>query len=1096
MPFQPTGPVSAAARRRIRKKQKAGARFRSEREAAHRRQIEEINRHLDEIGDRVFGPTHSGRYTPKKAAERGRRLREAPASETRTAAARDWMERADRIAARESALDPFLNVAKAYGILAEKGLDFATGIPTLIRDPSLANAGWAAASVFPFGKAARVARAGATTVGRTIGSDIFQAAIRPAGSRTGRTVEQAASTVAGRLAPSHAARQAAWETGRTLATRSEVVTAAGKALSRLSRRLTAAEHNALLVAAEGKTVSERVAAHRRWIDELAPVAQDASLPAKERAVARASISFHNAHIKSLEQASRYIDNTPAGPAIAARAPERLREAWRLLEASQGAREQVLRDLGVLTDDAIRRRRHIPGRVIGGARWTVDEATGAGAVVGDETFEGGQQYVRSARGVPGVNYGTATAPVRLTVAWMSGGPRRVMSGLRRDPSLQKEMTGELIRSGFFRTDVGNLSAEQLMRAWRLMKTREARDVFLSVGVDIDTALKAAAAKGEDLTSMFIPVRDTSEVLFRGQRSPISPLAHDLLEGVQIGKKQVAQADDKGLDAMLRELFPDADAAARGLLDVPVKWVPKEVVWGLSDDMTRWHLTSAAKYPAVKGISQAWAAVNDMMRFGILYAPPTTLAYITANLLGNAALMVVDQGPFLLRSIMDAFPGRKASLFGKLRPEHQVALDLSAGAGATLAIGTFGNNAIRKGLGGYTSLVHAATDLVPRRAAMLYHLRKAGYDTSAKIGALLDAVAAGDDGALRAYDNVKRAANDAMIDFDRLGALEKSVVSQTLFLYPWLKGATRYTARFPVEHPLLGAAAGYGIYKQQELRDEQLGPGPWYETPLVKLPQALVDWIPWADPAKEYVFNVGSIVPFYQPVELAQSIVGTVTGDASLPSVFGTLSPSIQNLVSFVTGYDPEMHREIEGNVLERAASVIGDDIRPVRMAQQLLEPEEEREQNLYPRSNADIVAGAVLGSVAPKPRNPETAAEIVQEPQEKRAGDRQQLVAAARAAGAPADVVREYGRLLVRRQQLDDQIEDGATPEQKARKAFAMARRVLPDARAEIDEAVRQLELAASDEAWQAAYERARAILFADYISRVESAVREQERGTS
>lgn len=1094
-PLAPGRAPGAAKRRRKRVK---AAKFQSQRAAANRRQIAEINRHLDEIGDRVFGPTSSGPWTPAKAKAQGKRQRERPGAELRTAAGREFYQ---RNAPPQSFGESFMNVARTYGNLGEAGLDFMTGIPTFARDPSLGNAGWVAASLFPAGKAARIAKAGASA-GRMIGSDIYRTAIRPTKSMIMRPVEQAGSTVMGKVAPGHAAKQAAWETSRTLKTRQEVTTAAGRALSKLSRKLSSAEHVAMLVVAEGRTKAERVAAHRGWIDELKPIANDADITARERAVARASIKFHEQHIRLLRDAERFLENTPTGPVISRSASPTLKKAWEVLEKSEETRTQIIRDLAVLTDDKISARIQKPGRIIGGARW--QEATGKipAGLAGEEAFQAGKRFVPSQPGVPGVRYGSKSAPIRLTVAWMSGGSRRVMSGLRRDPSLQREMTGQLIRSGMNRTDAGNLTAEAMMKAWRLMKTRDMRDVFLANGLSYENAVRYAAQKGKKVEDMFIPVRDTRRVLHQdvvdpktgrvieSARSPITPKEHDMLEMSSLTEDALEGMSDKTISAVQNRLLPEIEEAiAESLAGKGVKWVPREIVWGLSDDMTRWHLENVAKHPAARAVKEAWAAVNDLMRFGILYMPPTTLAYITANLLGNGFLMMVDQAPWgAVRSVLDAFPGRKSSLFGKLPLEHQVAIDVSAGAGSTLAIGTFGNTAVKRAIGGYTNLVHAATDLVPRRAAMLHHLRKAGYDTPEKIGKLIDDVKAGDRQALSKFDAIKREANDAMIDFDRLGPLEKGVTTQLLFLYPWLKGATRYTARFPIEHPVSAPVVGYGLYRQQQ-ENENLGPGPWYEEPLIGLPQSVVDWIPWADPEKQYVFNVGSLVPFFQPWELAESLRGTFTGDTSLPSVFGTLSPTIQNLLGVLTGYDPEMDRKIEGNIFERAATVFSDDIRPVRMARQLIEPEEERVENLYPRSNADIIASAIFGSATPKPRNPETAAELVAEPADIRAKNRQELVADAMKAGAPANVVREYNRMLLRRQQLDDQIDREATPKDKAMAAFTMAKRVFPNERSEIEAAIRELTALNSDVAWQRAYERARGVLFSDYISNIESTVR-------
>ncbi len=67
------------------------------------------------------------------------------------------------------------------GRIGEGLIDVATGIPSFVRDPSLANAGWAAASVVPIGKVGRVGRAAGLgkLAGRLSRAEAYRGAASP-----------------------------------------------------------------------------------------------------------------------------------------------------------------------------------------------------------------------------------------------------------------------------------------------------------------------------------------------------------------------------------------------------------------------------------------------------------------------------------------------------------------------------------------------------------------------------------------------------------------------------------------------------------------------------------------------------------------------------------------------------------------------------------------------------------------------------------------------------------------------------------------------------------------------------------------------------
>lgn len=949
----------------------------------------------------------------------------------------------------------------------EKSLDVAGILPLSL----IARAGRGAAKAFGIGaRASRVADKAvdaASVVGRVVGSDIYRTTIPATQSRIMRHIEQAASDLVGKVAKKSSARRAAFETSRRLKTLHDVYTSTGVALQRLGKRMSAAEQAAVLVVAENVPISVRKEGHRRWmLEAIESLGESASVAPESIARAKLSIALHNAHIKVLDDAAKYIDESSGSPVLKNDAPERLKRALDLVQSAAESRERVLEDLAAITNETLVNRINIPGRIFLGAYWDEGALKGKplsmlrkgmkvgimdgsdrvgkvndikfgmakvtvrdgnksetfwigvdklvapykGKFVGAEDFVSGRFYVAQKPGVPGVNYATVRGQIKAGYAWLSRTGRAVASGLRKDPELIHNMKGELIRYGLNRTDAVNLTAESTLSAWRLLKTKLARDELLRNGVSFSRALDIAEEHGSSIEDLFVPVRDTHRVVFRtirndagdvifSTKSPISRADWGEIDALQIlsdvgDKSEIASriadmmddsrdvlrfmgmVSDETVDDVKRIVFPSIREALRLEQDgIPVKWVRKEAFYGIFDEATRWHIDETVKHSSAgKAIANSFNVVNDLARFGILFPPPSVLAYMIPNVLSNAALALIDQRHFLPKNIVRAFKVHR-----KLRLENQIAHDLVSGAGVTLSIFQMQTGLFRRALGGYIDMVHRATDLVWRRAALYHHLEKLGVNVSSPkaLDDFYDAVRAGDSAALDLLDTARKRANDAMIDFERLSAVEKDVLSKVFFLYPWMKGSARWTARLPVEHPFVASAIGVAYYKAREEREKDFGPGPWYSEFEIEIPKSIVEHIPWADPRKRYTTNIlNAILPAGQPVELARTVAAVLLGEENAPQLFDMLSPPIQWGMSIAMRRDPETGQEIEGNIVSVIYRVVGEDIRTARALSLLSKEQYERDRMLYPRTAGDVIAqGFFLGSLAPRPLNVELSRDL-------------------------------------------------------------------------------------------------------------------------
>jgi len=131
-----------------------------------------------------------------------------------------------------------------------------------------------------------------------------------------------------------------------------------------------------------------------------------------------------------------------------------------------------------------------------------------------------------------------------------------------------------------------------------------------------------------------------------------------------------------------------------------------------------------------------------------------------------------------------------------------------------------------------------DRVFRLNSILYEARKAGFDTPAKIGDMLDRIERPNDFGMSAAEHARvdwvfKRANRQQIAYDRLSPFEKRFLARYFWFYPWVKGAAVWSKDVALEHPYKAAvAANLGEYgRQQQLA--QLGLLPSYEYGLTRV-----------------------------------------------------------------------------------------------------------------------------------------------------------------------------------------------------------------------------------------------------------------------
>ncbi|MEZ5101982.1 MAG: hypothetical protein R3C15_19710 [Thermoleophilia bacterium] len=247
------------------------------------------------------------------------------------------------------------------------------------------------AGVLPFGKAARAAGLISQVSGLTRAIDrgldvtdgmrtlrMGDAAIElpAAKSLIGRVAESAAeaarpvtSYVPGVMTPE---QKFGREVARILGTKAKASAATGSRLGRYQRWMSVDEGAAVRFLAEhgggdAEELTRRVGFHR----DLAERAREAAAAATDAKVAReqARTAVRQSIIADgFEGARELVEHGPDGWRLSDGASKSLREVWDLYKRAGKGREEILRRLGLATDEGLAARVDAPGRVVRGARW--------------------------------------------------------------------------------------------------------------------------------------------------------------------------------------------------------------------------------------------------------------------------------------------------------------------------------------------------------------------------------------------------------------------------------------------------------------------------------------------------------------------------------------------------------------------------------------------------------------------------------------------------------------------------------------------------------------------------------------------------------
>lgn len=512
------------------------------------------------------------------------------------------------------------------------------------------------------------------------------------------------------------------------------------------------------------------------------------------------------------------------------------------------------------------------------------------------------------------------------------------GIPRQPGSLKTFTGRALETGQVEANTPRVVAKSLLESNRLLNVVNRRRMLARFARDEKPAGKA----GEN----FIPIRPIWL-----KNKPFPPEVKDAIAKLeddsrdQTVRQRAAQRIEQWLHPEESTLTPEA-VKAEG-----IKWVNKRLLY--KENLPR-ALVGVGQNPGARRVLAVNDGINNAERIALLYAKPS---YAIPNLAGNVALNVIQQGPWAVKNIT-----RAARLNAQLGTRDALLID--AGLGEGISTSLVGGENLAPGaratqaLGGAWGFV---VDRAFRRSSFLHEAAKEGFKTKTQIHALLN-----DKTNAAAKIRVFRRANEAIIDYGRLGPFEQDVLRRVLFLYPWVKGSTRFAGQFAREHPYQADAAAHLAAQAQAKASADFGlPTPswfdgYFKTGSILGQKSRGPGIPYAsNPAAAAIFQTPA-----QLLEAAQEVVGLQPQKAAY-QVPGLLTPTLAALSAAETRKDSFTGYNYPPNVAP--ARIFADQlyggIPLMTLRKRIGNPNPAATS---PMTTRDALLQILLGSLAPRP----------------------------------------------------------------------------------------------------------------------------------
>jgi hypothetical protein len=337
-------------------------------------------------------------------------------------------------------------------------------------------------------------------------------------------------------------------------------------------------------------------------------------------------------------------------------------------------------------------------------------------------------------------------------------------------------------------------------------------------------------------------------------------------------------------------------------------------------------------------------SDGVRAGAIYMHP---AYIPNNWAGNAFMSAAHQG------VLAPVNLAKAAMIDKYIGErYVVGMDKVMGETPMQALGTGGRSSgyVNAITGPLARFMGRAADVPFRRAAFIHEARRLGYSKMGDIQNLFDRAQQGDRAALQDIATAGRKAQEEIVKFGHMNAQERAIISRMIFVYSWMKGAGRYGARFPLQHPIQS-----GIFSNL---GQQVGM-PYVNRVMGGMPSFMAGSIPVGHDSKgnPIMINPFSLNPLGTALQAGEAIPGTLAalkgGGAfnrfAQTDIASMTNPLIQNYLNARSGGK---------GIVESMKQVIA----PLRLYHDLRHP---GSGSIYPTSRSEALGHYIVGAMYPR-----------------------------------------------------------------------------------------------------------------------------------
>jgi hypothetical protein len=349
-----------------------------------------------------------------------------------------------------------------------------------------------------------------------------------------------------------------------------------------------------------------------------------------------------------------------------------------------------------------------------------------------------------------------------------------------------------------------------------------------------------------------------------------------------------------DETLEQVFPPSVKAVPEHLQDGLLQLPKQIADSFVGHNT--FLSSASKVPGIDALLRVVDDANTIAKAALVYGK---LSYIPLNYGGNVIFLTIHAGPFAAPALV-----RASRILGRMDPELLSRIDYEVGEGslAALTAGEMGDRlqVMIHRLAEYQSKV---ADQNPRRAAWIYSAGKRGFLKDDQIRKLFDG---GDevwkDGITykEIRGQISEEAEKAMVSFRGMSPFQKAVMTRTIFIYGWMRGATHYAGRTALDKPLRSDLVAHLGDQEADRVEERLG--------------KIVSYLKGVSPMGPIEKKLGldtvatrqlrALNPVSTGGEVAMGIYNFARGDTEIagPQVADYLSPPLKAGIELVTGYN--------------------------------------------------------------------------------------------------------------------------------------------------------------------------------------------------